>query len=658
MTKSTVIDEMIEKNESFYIDPSNSNLQKLRDAGFIRPATEVEHTSSPASLYNFTPKYADYVHEQLNNVAEVTGMVQAHVEEIMVTSILNNTVIGERPVNLSARALLEDGAMGKPLTTKGKSSAGGKGAHDTHDPTAGYIPYDQSMSKIDSRNSKEIDHFQHKVDDSIDRGDAERIHLQQTVEGKKLTHYVIKNEDGSKDFIYNKEGASADQFFCKRNGKEELYALEGKEPQPLYVMGEKVDGVPRPYTADYDALVYAPQVQREQNYAHLDDNHYRTLVGDDHYSENIGGGKVPGVYSSKGFVTDQQEALSTALQSATQGATSHGADTANPVSFKEELQDDLRKGVVMFSPDGRIDIIKSEQGLADYMNNAREEGYSVTPNPRWGWQLGDDGKFTVPAANERTDWKHAFETIEGYKELGTGTKETPADPGYQARYDAAKPIYELTMQLKDHEYRAGILGENYGVGHEKPGYITSANAAEKRAELAHMEKAYLADFNENSPSYQAEHKAQITFDRDKGFTPVSEAGKRAVTDIFSAEPEERGGVQEQTQQQSSIMQGISSFFASCAAVVSSAFVEKSSDNKRVLPMEEVQHVDEMDRSIPNHSKEKPEQKKADFSKIDGIGSSITSLQRAGASSSREASSITNQTGVGTVSNAGKQQMIG
>lgn len=493
------------EDKAFYLDSDNSNIIGLKANGYIEPAKNNEGLILK-NMYQFTDKYNQNFKASTQALHTVTGMTVEHIQECLETAIANNTIIGMRPVNIDARDLLSAGAMGKPLATKGKSSIGGRGSNGTSDPTKGFIPFDQSLSKLDSQ--KDIEKFQHKVEDAIKNGESEKFQLIQTnPDGDKIKWSYKSNKNGSKEFIYNKDGNEKDFFYKDDSGKEQVYSGSVDNINPLEVLGETLNGKAKFYTADYDPLFYSVKIsQNLESQAPLPDDHYEKLESSNKEIPS----KRNSIIHTKGNVSKEQEVLSSALKEATGGATSHGADTSNPVSFKEELHGDLKQGVSMFKPNGEIVIIKNndpiiaEKELVNFINKSREEGYLISPNPRWGWEQDKDGKFTVP--EQRLDWKKLAENIDKLQETADKAKVNIDKKQKQA--STAKEIYNLQTAISEYQYREPIFHdkspgtdlENRYKNNEKDAiYITSSNYEQAKEKMADLETSYKKEFRRPSP---------------------------------------------------------------------------------------------------------------------------------------------------------------
>lgn len=468
------IHEMINMNKTFVL--IGTNAKALLENNFVEKADSPPQTPSNTQHYKFTENYANYVETKLEELSKITGMLPEHIGEYIQTVIANDTVTGVRPVNIETKSLLAQGdTTGKRKTTQRKSSIGSKGLH-TDDPLNGLIPVDQSLSKLSPRELVQLEHTNPSLYVS-DPSEA-RIPLTKVRRGKSLEYFYIPLDlnSGKADFIYPNPDSppGTPKFLYEKNGKEDNYDVADPYKalvKPLFVMGIKEDGKTLKYVADYDPLFNATK-----NFAQP--HQY-----------------IPELAHDLGNVTEMQVPLVIAMKTATNGATNHGADSDNPLSFRSTIEKDLAQGMVMFKPDGHIDVLKTEAELVASINTDLAKGYTTFPNPRWGYAL-KEGKFVIPADKQRVDWETIHTQISDLKE----TAEKSQLPHHKEQHALASNIYELTIAIKSHQYREHFLGKDYDTSKGNPSYITGENVKSARNDLRNMEDKYLADYKEKSPT--------------------------------------------------------------------------------------------------------------------------------------------------------------
>lgn len=207
--------------------------------------------------------YKKYVSEKADMITQHTGMTADHIHVYAKFAVANDTVVLQRNVNLRSQELLADKehVEGKPMSMKGKSSAGRMG-ETTYDPTCGFIPRDQNLSKIDIRNRTKIKKFQAKVEHALGNKTVMAIHLKdKNKAGQERTWYKLELGDNKYDFVYRLKGGK--NYYCADSKKPKSrvlkhYDLKGIKPIPLEVIGSPHTG--KMYTADYDPLVLAGNV--------------------------------------------------------------------------------------------------------------------------------------------------------------------------------------------------------------------------------------------------------------------------------------------------------------------------------------------------------------------------------------------------------------
>lgn len=217
-----------------------------------------------------------------------------------------------------------------------------------------------------------------------------------------------------------------DSPFTPTNGYN---AVEIKVLGKLIVNAEQdgslsIQDTPRPYTADIDILGIASQ--------HIDLNRYDQVIENQRYAQNekkkaiddsglkfndeqikallstntlinidgFDAGKITALsgklkqidklrenYKSIGHGTDDFIALVGHLRAefAQNTEISHGAEQFN-IDFTQPLD----KEWVLISEDGTVSKIEGEEALLASFNEYVSKGYSVPPNPFWGWQWNKD----------------------------------------------------------------------------------------------------------------------------------------------------------------------------------------------------------------------------------------------------------------------------
>lgn len=200
---------------------------------------------------------------------EKSGLVNSHIDAFKQEAIKNNYYLLFRPVNLLSTSLIEAGAATKGLNVHGKSSDWG--------PMAGYIPFDQDLSKKHSdqeavqKGNRDNEHSLHHY------GDIHKVPLQLS---QKRVHELTEknlltvNDKGDVTINANVKGAQVYEFrlneqnnhsfaveYRVKSGQKTVLG-ESFDWRPIYVMGQEVDGVAKPLTADYDMFAICPKLEK------------------------------------------------------------------------------------------------------------------------------------------------------------------------------------------------------------------------------------------------------------------------------------------------------------------------------------------------------------------------------------------------------------
>jgi hypothetical protein len=515
-TKNQLTKNQAHNAEGFYI---GDNAKELLQEGFIEP-------TSKKDIYYFTPKYADYIEQELTKLDKTSGLPRKKIEEFIKGAIANNVVNGFRPVNISARDIYEKGAIGKPLSIKGKSSEGGKGG-EKFDPSAGYIPYDQSISKL---SSQKVPQYQEYVEKAIKANEAKKIQLITSEGSYKLKWFYKENGSGvTKDFFYKKYDQNNKLLgvFCKDlNQKEHEYIIEKiKQPlviKPLYMLGKERGGKLHYFAPDADPLVYGFKLDTARksqiDFVTLSDDHYKKMA-------NIQGVSI---LHTKGFTTADQDAFIVSNEIDTEGATTHSADTSNPVSFYSDMVKDLAQGNVFYLPNGRVEVVKTEQDLVKLFTEYAQKGYAMFPNPRWGWKV-KEGKPEYYIPTKRFNWQQLEENINNM---------TP-----EQRKQAAC-LRDLQLALDEHQYRQSFLGDygdkNVASIDKDPPYVNSHNFSQAETRFKELNEKYSKEFgnlfdlnpvHKNIPlkADSLKEKAKLDYDDKLSYDVASEMMSEFVT---------------------------------------------------------------------------------------------------------------------------------
>lgn len=175
--------------------------------------------------------------------------------------------------------------------------------------------------------------------------------------------------------------------------------------------------------------------------------------------------ETPDLSNIRGIIFEDEEAAIVHLNKATDRATWHGPETNNKGGSLEDLYNDLKGGVVVFSPDGDIELIRNdnpeeaEKTLVERINVLREQGYAIFPNPRWGWRVNDAGKLYIPRDGNRIDLESLNNRI---KQINGNSREKRT---IEILYDLL--IIQLEKEYAQDELFKGHWNESYGADSDK-----------------------------------------------------------------------------------------------------------------------------------------------------------------------------------------------
>ncbi|SHF16913.1 toxin LF subunit [Seinonella peptonophila] len=202
-----------------------------------------------------------------------SGLVPAHVEKLKEIAIETYTYIMFRPVNRLATSLIAKGAATKEKSIHGKSSDWG--------PMAGYIPYDQDLSKLHG-SKVEVDWGNRENKRTIEQKDeygnpsVVKLYLELDIDRQRELEIKDVLKLGP---IYEESGCVYSNLFVKNETYQfrvdhntrivEYRTRLGRQTclgetfswKPIEILGRMFDRTPKPLTADYDLFALAPDIQ-------------------------------------------------------------------------------------------------------------------------------------------------------------------------------------------------------------------------------------------------------------------------------------------------------------------------------------------------------------------------------------------------------------
>ncbi|UKW64629.1 anthrax toxin edema factor (plasmid) [Bacillus anthracis] len=279
---------------------------KSIDINFIKEnLTEFQHAFSLAFSYYFAPDhrtvlelYAPDMFEYMNKLEKggfekiseslkkegvekdridvlkgekalkASGLVPEHADAFKKIARELNTYVLFRPVNKLATNLIKSGVATKGLNVHGKSSDWG--------PVAGYIPFDQDLSKKHGQQlAVEKGNLENKKSITEHEGEIGKIPLKLDhlrIEELKENGIILKGkkeiDNGKKYYLLESNNQVYEFRISDENNEVQYKTKEGKITvlgekfnwRNIEVMAKNVEGVLKPLTADYDLFALAPSL--------------------------------------------------------------------------------------------------------------------------------------------------------------------------------------------------------------------------------------------------------------------------------------------------------------------------------------------------------------------------------------------------------------
>ena len=107
-----------------------------------------------------------------------------------------------------------------------------------------------------------------------------------------------------------------------------------------------------------------------------------------------------------GLVTEEQLTIKAVLKMDTGSHTSHGPEVNNP--YPEPFSD--REKYLVFLPEGKITALRGEENICRFINKKRREGFPLAVNPKWGWEMDENGDLYVPEV--KFNWINVYKFID------------------------------------------------------------------------------------------------------------------------------------------------------------------------------------------------------------------------------------------------------
>lgn len=196
----------------------------------------------------------------VSQIKDKTGLVPAHLIPLQKVASEHNCIIGIRPVDKLATALIEAGHPTKGFHIKGKSASWG--------PQAGFICVEQRFSKLENASPERIAKFNLQTQACIAEGHAAAVPLEVSqsrlhdlFEQGLIDKFSPENTGGVSHLRACGPGGEPYAFEARRlpGSREARYRIS-HHGAPLQVLAPNTEA--RPFTADYDLMVIAPHVSQ------------------------------------------------------------------------------------------------------------------------------------------------------------------------------------------------------------------------------------------------------------------------------------------------------------------------------------------------------------------------------------------------------------
>ncbi|PGZ56203.1 hypothetical protein COE56_00900 [Bacillus anthracis] len=398
-----------------------------------------------------------------------SGLVESHIQQFKEITRLNDIYLLFRPVNKLSTSLIENGAATKGLNVHGKSSDWG--------PMAGYIPFDQDLSKkygkreaVEKGNKDNIESI-HDNDGSNGKDkimkmpliiDKDRINELQSSSNKIIkdvkeyienntTYLLLILDNTTYEFRINK-GTNEVQYRTKEGQKSTL-DIEIKLWKAVEVMGKVVNGVSKPLTADYDLFALAPNLEKIRKIIPNDQlDKISSMKPIDKLRETTKllikhGLKRENMNDGKGVLSNWQRDIITKLNEAAKKGGYTGGNVINHGTEQDNTEyPEKDETIFVVSPKGDTVLIIGWEDVQKFIRkNIIEKGYLFYHNRSYN--------IIAPGSKSQISWNDYLPTsLEFVQELALIRKAT--NNTNISNKDALSKIQMLTKLLEQYYYPA------------------------------------------------------------------------------------------------------------------------------------------------------------------------------------------------------------
>jgi hypothetical protein len=351
---------------------------------------------------------------------EKCGIVPAHIGHIQQVAKTKRCFIMVRPVNKLATELIADNSAVKGLDIHGKSSDWG--------PMAGYIPWDQRLSKAGFKDSEDVKKGNANNRKDLDKYDKVIREPLEITSGrletlkKKGRKCVPMNTKVGEVFTASRTTTVDFKLESASGGKYRvLYKAPGMDSfKPVEVMAYKGLG---PVTADYDLFAVCP--------------HYRAAKASETVREYTG---LLGVLSGfHGEVMDRINLLCRERNPTSNPVVRHGTELSNPNPQKDKF-------IALFTPAGTSMIVEPihDGTRGKLFSDLTKHGFHIYVNKNWNPKIGS-----------------SFEVVEKEKEkkkTGLGAKKAKTQKYHVIHH---KMLVSLSPSWKGHREYKPLTDRHY-----------------------------------------------------------------------------------------------------------------------------------------------------------------------------------------------------
>ncbi|MDN3610423.1 anthrax toxin-like adenylyl cyclase domain-containing protein [Vibrio ostreicida] len=340
---------------------------------------------------------------RLQAVSGRSGIVPAHLLPLQKVAADTQQIIAFRHVDRMSTGLIESGHPTKGFLIKGKSA--------NHGPQAGFICVNQALSKLHKSKPKantgdpqafyaKVNKYNKSVTECLNNGAAKAVAL--SISQARLDFLKQENVVSFSSVSERFELASQGLNYVatkNQNGRYDI-SING---EPLKVLADPASG--KPLTADYDLMFIAPKT--EQLDLEKDDNlpvkriHFDSVseTYKKNFARTTGKAFTPQAFFQKeeqtkgsqgqdiGNATPRIAKMIDVINQQLVGegfpVVHHNADSGSPATDPS-----ANYPITIFMPEEfggyeRIHVIENAEGLADFIQQAKDKGFSVPINPKW-----------------------------------------------------------------------------------------------------------------------------------------------------------------------------------------------------------------------------------------------------------------------------------